>query len=58
MNIKLRLSECADAAAVQSAIDSIREPGGIIQLPELDLTLDRGLEMLSYVNWFCLRFGG
>ncbi len=48
--IKLRPEECTDAAAIQAAIDRLALSGGILQLPELDLTLDRGLELRSGVE--------
>ncbi|MCK5845273.1 MAG: right-handed parallel beta-helix repeat-containing protein [Victivallales bacterium] len=49
--LELKGEECVDAVAIQTAIDALpSEGGGVIQLPELDLTLDRGLELRSGVE--------
>lgn len=49
--IKLRSDECTSAATIQAAIDRLASAGGgVLQLPELDLTLDRGLELRSGVE--------
>ena len=49
--ITLRSDECTSAAAIQAAIDRLAlAGGGILQLPELDLTLDRGLELRAGVE--------
>ena len=45
----LTLEEVPDAAAIQTAIDSLPD-GGRIVLPEMELTLDRGLELHSAVE--------
>jgi len=49
-NIKLNIKQCRSARDIQSAIDSLKESGGKIVLPELDLTLDRGLELYSGIT--------
>jgi hypothetical protein len=47
--VELRAEECTNAAAIQLAIDRLAQCGGVVQLPELDLTLDRGLKVHSGV---------
>lgn len=46
---ELSLEEVPDAAAIQNAIDAL-ERGGRLILPEMELTLDRGLELHSGVE--------
>ena len=48
--IELRAEDCANAAAIQSAIDDLGATGGVVQLPALELTLDRGLELHTGVS--------
>ncbi len=48
--VELRMEDCADAAAIQSAMDRLAGRGGVVQLPELELTLDRALEIHSAVE--------
>ncbi len=43
--INLNRDECRDAQSIQAALDQLGVSGGVVQLPELDLTLDRGLEL-------------
>ena len=47
--MELKPEECTSAAAIQAAI-AAAAPGEVVQLPELDLTLDRGLEIPSGVE--------
>lgn len=48
--VELNRSDCTDAAAVQRAIDTLRATGGVVRLPEVDLPLDRGLELYSGIE--------
>jgi len=43
-------SQCGCAADIQQAIDQLAPTGGRLVLPELELTLDRGLELASNVE--------
>ncbi len=47
--IELRPEECTHAGAIQSALDRLALNGGTVRLPDLDLTLDRGLRIPSGV---------
>ena len=42
--------EAGSAAAIQAVIDSLAGQGGRIVLPEMDITLDRGIELRSGVE--------
>ncbi|MCJ8330815.1 MAG: right-handed parallel beta-helix repeat-containing protein [Lentisphaeria bacterium] len=53
--IELKKEDVSCAADIQQAIDTLRDDGGIIQLPEMSLTLDRGLELYSDI---CLYGAG
>jgi hypothetical protein len=46
----LRPEECTSATAIQAVIDETAVRGGIVQLPELNLTLDRGLQLRTGVE--------
>jgi len=46
---KLKPDEANSALAIQQALDSVWEEGGKVILPELDVTLDRGIELYSHV---------
>jgi hypothetical protein len=48
--IHLSRSEATSATAIQQAIDSLGREGGRIVLPEMELVLDRGLELRSNVE--------
>jgi hypothetical protein len=48
--LTLSRSQAASAAAIQEAIDSLGAEGGRVTLPEMELTLDRGLELRSGVE--------
>lgn len=48
--IRLSVAEAASAAAIQQAIDALDNDGGRIVLPEMELVLDRGLELRSNVE--------
>lgn len=48
--IELTLAQAASAAAIQEAIDSLVPEGGRVILPEMELTLDRGLQLRSHVT--------
>jgi len=48
--IQLSPTEAASAAAIQQAIDALGREGGRIVLPEMELVLDRGLELHSNVE--------
>ena len=50
MERQLTPSEAASAAAIQAAIDGLADTGGRLILPEMDLTLDRGLALRSGVE--------
>lgn len=45
--IRLSPSECESSIHIQGAIDEVAGTGGRVVLPEMDLTLDRGLELHS-----------
>ena len=47
---RLSLRECDSAQRIQQAIDELAPRGGRLILPELALTLDRGLELRSDVE--------
>jgi hypothetical protein len=46
----LSATEASSASAIQQAIDSLGDEGGRIVLPEMELTLDRGLALRSNVE--------
>ena len=48
--IRLTTGQANSAAAIQAAIDSLPPTGGMVELPEMDLILDRGLELRSGVT--------
>lgn len=48
--IELTEEECANAAAIQTAIDGLPSEGGVVQLPAMELILDRGLELRSNIE--------
>jgi hypothetical protein len=48
--IQLTPQEATSATAIQQAIDSLGADGGRVGLPEVELTLDRGLELRSNVE--------
>lgn len=48
--INLTRVDCHDAASIQAALDRLAVSGGVVQLPELDLILDRGLELHSGIE--------
>ena len=49
--LKLTVEEATDAAAVQAAIDRVAAlGGGRVVLPEMTVTLDRGIELRSDVE--------
>lgn len=49
--LELTVEDAADAAAIQAAIDQVAaQGGGQVALPEMDVTLDRGLELRSGVE--------
>jgi hypothetical protein len=48
--IALSPSDARSAAAIQAAIDSLGPGGGCVVLPEMDLVLDRGLQLRSGVT--------
>jgi polygalacturonase len=48
--IHLSPAEAASASAIQQAIDSLGIAGGRIVLPEMELALDRGIELRSNVE--------
>jgi len=48
--LTLNASEATSATAIQQAIDSLGEDGGRVVLPEIELTLDRGLALRSHVE--------
>jgi hypothetical protein len=48
--VRLAPSSATSAAAVQAAIDSLGAAGGRVVLPEMELVLDRGLELRSNVE--------
>jgi len=50
--IVLRPEECIDASTIQAAIDAASDAGGEVLLPELDLTIDRGLELRTGVHLY------
>ena len=50
MERKLSLAEVGSAAQIQQAIDEIARGGGRLVLPEMELTLDRGLTLRSGVE--------
>jgi hypothetical protein len=45
----IELASCPDAATIQRAIDRIADSGGVVQLPETEVTIDRGIELRSGV---------
>jgi len=47
---ELSPSEASGAAAIQAAIDDMAATGGVLVLPEMDLTVDRGIELRSGVE--------
>lgn len=48
--VELRPEQCVDAESIQAAIDDMAGSEGVINLPEMDLTLDRGLEIYSGIH--------
>jgi hypothetical protein len=48
--IHLRATELTSAADIQRAIDALPADGGRVVLPEMDLTLDRGIQLRSGVE--------
>jgi hypothetical protein len=48
--IQLTPKEASSAAAIQQAIDSLGKEGGRVTLPEMELCLDRGIELHSNVE--------
>jgi len=48
--IRLTADQVTSASDIQRAIDSLSPSGGKVYLPEMDLTLDRGLELRSGVE--------
>ena len=48
-DLELKANQCDTAEKIQQAIDSLGAAGGRIVLPEMQLELDRGLEMRSGV---------
>jgi hypothetical protein len=48
--IELTKAEAGSAAALQKAIDGLKGVGGQVVLPEIDLVLDRGLQLWSNVT--------
>lgn len=48
--IRLTVAEATSASAIQRAIDSLARSGGRVTLPEMECTLDRGLELRSNVE--------
>lgn len=48
--VELTSAKAASASAIQAAIDSLAATGGQVILPEIDLVLDRGLELRSNVE--------
>jgi hypothetical protein len=48
--IRLSATEATSASAIQRSIDSLGDEGGRIVLPEMELILDRGLELRSNVE--------
>ena len=47
---ELGVEQCGSAAAIQQQIDEVAASGGTVVLPELDLVLDRGLQLRSGVE--------
>ena len=48
--IHLTPAQAATASAIQDAIDSLGDAGGRVILPEMELILDRGIELRSNVT--------
>lgn len=48
--LRLKATEARSAAAIQEAIDGLGEGGGRVVLPEMDLTVDRGIRLGSGVT--------
>ena len=48
--IQLPSTKACSAADIQQAIDDLGEKGGRVVLPEMELILDRGLELRSNVE--------
>jgi hypothetical protein len=48
--IRLNVHEASSATAIQRAIDALGAGGGRVVLPEMELVLDRGLELRSNVE--------
>lgn len=49
-DIQLRAAQATSAAAIQQAIDSLGPAGGCVILPEMDLVLDRAIQLRSGVT--------
>ena len=47
---RLTAREATSATAIQGAIDALSDVGGRVVLPEMDLVLDRGLQLRSNVE--------
>lgn len=50
INLSLSAEQACSARAIQAAIDGIADVGGRVVLPEMDLTLDRGIALRSGVE--------
>lgn len=48
--LELTPSEASTAASIQKHIDSIRDTGGLVVLPKMDITIDRGIELRSGIE--------
>jgi len=48
--LRLRAAEATSAVAIQEAIDSLGPEGGRVVLPEMDITIDRGIALRSGVE--------
>ncbi|MDF1513489.1 MAG: hypothetical protein P1S60_06735, partial [Anaerolineae bacterium] len=50
LDLRLMPSQVQSAAMIQDAIDSLGDAGGRVILPEMDLMVDRGIELRSNVE--------